>query len=127
MKSLTCLLFLILGICGLSSTEPTTILPASSESYEVPSDSLAMIAAGAKLYNRTLPCGTCHGYHLERPDEGTPSLLTLHLRYGAQAKTVFRKALNEGRPDKGMPSWEFLTDRQKTRIETYVFSLQNQP
>lgn len=46
------------------------------------------------------------------------------MRYDSSARTVFRTAINEGREAKGMPKWNFLTDKQKQQIETYIFSLQ---
>lgn len=88
-------------------------------------DSLKLIARGSTLFNQTLPCGRCHGYHLRGATDSTvPELKDFSRRYGENATTTFRKILDEGRPDKGMPGWKYLTETQKTSIEAYVFSLQ---
>jgi len=129
MKTLICLT-LLLGIWSLGP-EVTHFTPQAQPASIAPpitvSDSIDLqIAAGSKLYNKTLQCGACHGYHMERAQEGVPLLGKMNLRYGDQAKTVFRKTLDEGRPERGMPKWNFLTEKQKAELETYIFNLQNE-
>lgn len=57
-------LLLLAGVSTLfSATSSASVTPYKADypAPIVPNDSLAMIASGEKLFNKTLPCGACHG------------------------------------------------------------------
>lgn len=128
MKTILITVLLAAGLWELSTPVPPPLSRGDSVAgvaTREPPDSLKLIARGSILFNQTLPCGRCHGYHLRVAAESTiPGLQDFSQRYGQQATTIFRKILNEGRREKGMPGWKYLTETQKMSIEAYVFSLQ---
>ncbi|GAN77031.1 c-type cytochrome [Acidisphaera rubrifaciens] len=82
---------------------PAAILLGAAEVVRNPYEgNVAAAAAGHKLFNET--CAHCHG-----PDAvtGLPerNLRHLRLRYGDDMAQVFHTTVENGRPDKGMPTW----------------------
>jgi len=82
-----------------------------------------MIAAGKEVFNSI--CAHCHG-----PDavQGVKKidLRRLTLRYGDGAHNMFWKAVHEGRPAKGMPTWKgVFADEQFEQIYAFLFSVQS--
>ncbi len=82
-----------------------------------------LIAEGKEAFNGT--CAHCHG-----PDgvQGVKKidLRRLTLRYGDGAHNMYWKAVHEGRPTKGMPTWKgVFTDEQFTAIYAFLSSIQS--
>ena len=82
-----------------------------------------MVAQGHSLFNQT--CAHCHG-----PDAVTGqserNLRRLRARYGDDMQSVFMSTVTNGRPDKGMPVWGEVLDKQTIeRIYSYLESIQD--
>jgi mono/diheme cytochrome c family protein len=82
-----------------------------------------MIAAGKEIFNSI--CAHCHG-----PDsvQGVKKidLRRLTLRYSDGAHNMYWKAVHEGRPAKGMPTWKrAFTDEQFEQIYAFLSSIQS--
>jgi polar amino acid transport system substrate-binding protein len=81
-----------------------------------------LIAKGKEVFDGT--CAHCHGpaavVGVKKID-----LRRLTLRYGDRAHNIFWKAVHEGRPEKGMPTWKgVFTDEQFTEIYAFLSSVQ---
>ena len=82
-----------------------------------------LIATGKEVFNGI--CAHCHG-----PDavQGVKKidLRRLTLRYGDGAHNMYWKAVHEGRPSKGMPTWKgVFTDEQLEQIYAFLSSVQS--
>ena len=81
-------------------------------------------AVGKQLFNQY--CYHCHGTDAvqgERPRD----LRRLMKRYGDERHAVFLKTVNEGRLDKGMPSWAGTLPKEKLAdIWAFLESVQSQ-
>lgn len=80
---------------------------------------------GRSLFNQY--CSHCHAPNAMNPDP-PKDLRRLRLRYGDRMTEVFRSTVTEGRPDKGMPTWEGVIDEGTMwKIFTFLESVQTQP
>jgi polar amino acid transport system substrate-binding protein len=76
-----------------------------------------MVKEGNSLFNQT--CAHCHG-----PDAkiGLPerNLRNLRARYGAEMGSVYQTTVHNGRPEKGMPAWNEVLDKD-TIDQIYIY------
>jgi len=81
-----------------------------------------IVPEGKTLFN--VNCSHCHGPNAiqgERPRD----LRRLRKRYGERMPTVFLTTAHNGRPDKGMPSWEgVIEDETLWKIFTFLETVQ---
>ena len=81
-----------------------------------------VVEEGGSLLNQY--CSHCHGPYAvqgERPRD----LRRLNLRYGEYAISTFYTTVHNGRPEKGMPSWQgILDDDTLWKIYTFLQSIQ---
>ncbi|MGD8478259.1 MAG: c-type cytochrome [Burkholderiales bacterium] len=81
-----------------------------------------IVEEGGSLLNQY--CSHCHGPYAvqgERPRD----LRRLNARYGEYAISTFYTTTHQGRPQKGMPSWEgILDDDTLWKIYTFLQSVQ---
>lgn len=81
-----------------------------------------LVEEGGSLLNQY--CSHCHGPYAvqgERPRD----LRRLNLRYGEYAAETFYTTAQNGRPEKGMPSWKgILEDDILWKIFTFLQSIQ---
>lgn len=79
-------------------------------------------AEGREIFNQY--CYHCHGTDAvqgERPRD----LRRLTKRYGDDRYNVFIRTVHEGRPDKGMPSWQgVIDDATFEKIWAFLLSVQ---
>jgi len=94
--------------------------PASSVHLKNPYTQQTAVAAGARLYATT--CSSCHGTHGQ--GNGAMPALAQGPTQSASAGEVFW-FITTGAPDKGMPSWSTLPERQRWQLVTYLKSLNN--
>ena len=82
-----------------------------------------LVEEGGSLLNQY--CSHCHGpwaVQGERPRD----LRRLNLRYGDYAADTFYNTAQNGRPEKGMPSWKgVLEDDTLWKIFTFLQSVQS--
>ena len=82
----------------------------------------AIVPAGKSLFNQY--CSHCHGPNAvqgERPRD----LRRLKLRYGENWRNVFRETVDQGRLDKGMPSWRgSLNEETLSKIRAFLVTVQ---
>jgi len=79
-------------------------------------------AAGRTKFNSN--CGSCHGEDAVQSDPAV-DLRQLNKRNGDKAPEVFATTVKDGRPDKGMPSWDgALPPEDLADIEAFVKSVQ---
>jgi polar amino acid transport system substrate-binding protein len=81
------------------------------------------VARGNSLFNQN--CEHCHG-----PNAVTGvmprNLRRLHARHGDDMRTVFYTTVHNGRPAKGMPSWQgVIDDPDLWRIYTFLETVQD--
>jgi len=89
----------------------------------VPSATPEMIAAGKETFNGT--CAHCHGPDAVQSVKKI-DLRRLKLRYGDGALNMYWKAVHEGRPAKGMPTWNgVFSDEQFEQIYAYLSTVQS--
>ena len=81
-----------------------------------------IVGEGGSLLNQY--CSHCHGPYAvqgERPRD----LRRLNVRYGEYAISTFYTTVQNGRPDRGMPSWKgILDDDILWKIYTFLQSIQ---
>ncbi|MGH8677563.1 MAG: c-type cytochrome [Burkholderiales bacterium] len=81
-----------------------------------------IVPAGKSLFNQY--CSHCHGPNAvqgERPRD----LRRLKLRYGENWRNVFRATVDQGRLDKGMPSWkDSLNEETLSKIGAFLVTVQ---
>jgi mono/diheme cytochrome c family protein len=95
--------------------------PASSIHVKNPyAGQQAAAAAGSKLYATN--CSSCHGSHAQ--GNGAMPALAQGPTQSAPDGEVFW-FITTGAPDKGMPSWSALSERQRWQLVAYVKSLKN--
>jgi len=83
------------------------------------------VAAGRGLFNQY--CAHCHGPNAFSPDPPR-DLRRLKRRYGENMANLFHFTVNNGRPDKGMPSWMGrLDDETLWSIFTFLQTVQAEP
>jgi polar amino acid transport system substrate-binding protein len=83
----------------------------------------ANLAAGQELFNGT--CAHCHGPNAVQ-SERKIDLRLLKKRYGEDMEKTYWKAVNDGRPSKGMPAWkEVFNEDQLESVYVYLQSLQD--
>jgi mono/diheme cytochrome c family protein len=119
---LSAILFLITPATPLSAqNSPFNGAPESSAHLKNPySGQQPAVAAGGKLYATN--CSSCHGSHGQ--GNGTMPAVKEGATQSAPDGAVFWFITN-GAPDKGMPSWSSLSERQRWQIVSYVKSLGN--
>jgi polar amino acid transport system substrate-binding protein len=88
-----------------------------------PSDSTTeVLAEGQSLFNQY--CSHCHGPNAvqgERPRD----LRRLKLRYGDHWREKFLSTVDQGRPERGMPSWKgTLSDETIAKISVFLEHVQ---
>lgn len=94
--------------------------PASSIHMKNPyAGQHAAAAAGSRLYGTN--CSSCHGTHGQ--GNGTMPALAQGPTQSASDGEVFW-FITTGAPDKGMPSWSTLPERQRWQLVAYLKSLQ---
>jgi len=80
------------------------------------------VSRGHELFNST--CAHCHGSDAASFDKRT-DLRRLHIRYGSNAEELFWTTVNNGRLDKGMPTWKgVIPEKDLESIKAYVFTVQ---
>lgn len=95
--------------------------PASSVHMKNPyAGQQTAAAAGSRLYATS--CGSCHGTHGQ--GNGAMPALAQGPTQSASDGEVFW-FITTGAPDKGMPSWSTLPERQRWQLVTYLKSLNN--
>jgi mono/diheme cytochrome c family protein len=83
------------------------------------------VAVGRGLFNQY--CAHCHGPNAFSPDPPR-DLRRLKSRYGENMANLFHFTVQQGRPDKGMPSWMGrLDDETLWTIFTFLQSVQAEP
>jgi mono/diheme cytochrome c family protein len=119
---LSAILLLIVPATRLSAQDsPFNGAPASSANLKNPySGQRPAVTAGARLYATN--CSSCHGSHGQ--GNGTMPAVAEGATQSAPDGAVFWFITN-GAPDKGMPSWSSLSERQRWQIVSYVKSLGN--
>lgn len=89
--------------------------------------SAANLEKGRKLYNGFFGCSHCHGPNAVVWGNKF-DLRRLRKRHGENADQVFRKAVLNGRPSKGMPKWKNrINEEQLEAMTSYIFSIQGNP
>jgi mono/diheme cytochrome c family protein len=95
--------------------------PASSVHMKNPyAGQQTAAAAGSRLYATS--CSSCHGTHGQ--GNGAMPALAQGPTQSASGGEVFW-FITTGAPDKGMPSWSTLPERQRWQLVTYLKSLNN--
>ena len=95
--------------------------PASSVHLKNPyAGQQAAVAAGSKQYAAN--CSSCHGSHAQ--GNGAMPALAQGPTQSAPDGEVFW-FITTGAPDKGMPSWSALSERQRWQLVAYLKSLKN--
>jgi polar amino acid transport system substrate-binding protein len=103
------------------TVEQTHPVGSPSSSDAAGSDSTG-ITVGRRLFNSI--CAHCHGPNAESPDAHI-DLRKLRKRYGDDADNVFSVTVHNGRPDKGMPTWQgLISEDQIASIKTFLDSVQ---
>jgi mono/diheme cytochrome c family protein len=121
--------FLTVAISAVVFTFSASIVKAQdAQFHNAPASSVQMknpyagqstaVAAGSRLYATN--CGSCHG----TKGHGTANMPALSEgpTQSASDGEVFW-FITTGTPDKGMPSWASLPERQRWQIVTYLKSL----
>ncbi len=81
-----------------------------------------VIAAGRTIFNST--CAHCHGPDAVQAVRKIDLRQLVH-RYGDKTDSVFMTTVVEGRPDKGMPSWDgAFTDEEFKTVLAYLHTVQ---
>jgi polar amino acid transport system substrate-binding protein len=126
---------------GQNGPEPTVILAAAAtESTGGPAPSPAAtaepaepkpeatsqdtpdVAEGREVFNGT--CAHCHGPNANAAERRVNLRLLQH-RYHDTMDAVFMATVTNGRPDKGMPSWEgVFNNNQLTKILSFLHTVQ---
>jgi mono/diheme cytochrome c family protein len=84
----------------------------------------AVATEGGSLFNQY--CSHCHGPWAEQA-ERPRDLRRLRIRYGDDALSTFYTTVNNGRPDKGMPTWRgVLRDEVFWKIFTFLETVQEE-
>ncbi len=79
-------------------------------------------ASGRMKFNSN--CGGCHGEDAVQSDRKQDLRLLQH-RYADKADEVFAATVKDGRPDKGMPSWDgALTPADLGEINAFLKTVQ---
>lgn len=117
-----CASLLIAPAMRLSAQDaPFNGAPAPSAHLKNPySGQQAAVAAGARFYATN--CSSCHGSHGQ--GNGTMPAVAEGATQSAPDGAVFWFITN-GAPDKGMPSWSSLSERQRWQLVSYLKSLGN--
>jgi mono/diheme cytochrome c family protein len=82
----------------------------------------AAAAAGSRLFATS--CSSCHGTHGQ--GTGANPAVSQGPTQSAPAGAVFW-FVTTGAPEKGMPSWASLSERQRWQLVTYLKSLKSSP
>jgi polar amino acid transport system substrate-binding protein len=81
-----------------------------------------MAAEGKTLFN--VHCSHCHGPNAVQ-GEKRRDLRRLRGRYGEQLPVVFIETASHGRPDRGMPAWEGVVEKEELwKILTFLEMVQ---
>ena len=106
---------LLTSVAVARAQEPLTPTNPSDRTIEV-------LAEGQSLFNQY--CSHCHGPNAvqgERPRD----LRRLKLRYGDHWREKFLSTVDQGRPDRGMPSWKgTLSDETIAKISVFLEHVQ---
>ena len=95
--------------------------PASSVHMKNPyAGQQAVAAAGSRLYATS--CSSCHGTH-GQGNGAMPALAQGPTQTASDGEIFW--FITTGAPDKGMPSWSTLPERQRWQLVTYLKSLNN--
>jgi mono/diheme cytochrome c family protein len=81
-----------------------------------------MASEGKTLFN--VHCSHCHGPNAVQ-GEKRRDLRRLRGRYGEQLPAVFIETASNGRPDRGMPAWEGVVEKEQLwKIFTFLETVQ---
>jgi mono/diheme cytochrome c family protein len=81
-----------------------------------------MAAEGKTLFN--VHCSHCHGPNAVQ-GEKRRDLRRLRGRYGEELPAVFIETASKGRPDRGMPAWEGVVEKEELwKIFTFLETVQ---
>lgn len=79
---------------------------------------------GKTLFN--VHCSHCHGPNAVQ-GEKRRDLRRLRGRYGEELPVVFIETASNGRPDRGMPAWEGVVEKEELwKILTFLETVQNE-
>jgi len=107
-----------------TETKGDTAAPSAAASSTAASSSSEAVGAGKEIFNGT--CAHCHGPDAIQSERKIDLRLLRH-RYGDDLRNVFWKTVHEGRPSKGMPSWqEVFTDEQFDSIYSFLLTVQTE-
>jgi mono/diheme cytochrome c family protein len=85
-------------------------------------DRADMASEGKTLFN--VHCSHCHGPNAVQ-GEKRRDLRRLRGRYGEQLPAVFIETASNGRPDRGMPAWEDVVEKEQLwKIFTFLETVQ---
>lgn len=94
--------------------------PSSAQLKNPYAGQASAVAAGARLY--ATDCGSCHGIK-GRGTANIPPLSEGPTQSASDGELFW--FITNGAPDKGMPSWASLSERQRWQIVTYLKSLKS--
>jgi mono/diheme cytochrome c family protein len=115
------ILWMVLAVCLHAQDVPFHDAPSSSIHLKNPyAGQPTAVAAGSRLYATN--CSSCHGSH-GQGNAPLPALSTGPTQSASDGEVFW--FITTGAPDKGMPSWSALSERQRWQLVTYLKSLKS--
>jgi polar amino acid transport system substrate-binding protein len=116
--ALACGLWLA-GVTSMAAVAESQTPDSLKNSFQGRDD---LVNQGRSLFNQY--CSHCHGPNAIQGERAV-DLRRLVLRYGGEAPRTFYETVQNGRPEKGMPSWKgVLADDFLWKIFTFLETIQ---